>query len=173
MMASVEPGMKELAVLCILRTGADVAQGQDEALLLLRRNKEPNRGLYVPVGGHVDPYESPRAAALREVREETGLALDDVQFRGVLIETSPTAYNWVSFVYSADVERFRPPECREGTLRWVAVDQLHDLPAPPTDRHIYEHVARGEPFVFDTYFDAELSMTRMVEELSGRVVEGE
>src|ERR1043165_2001615 len=57
-----------LACLCDLR--AD--QGR---LLLLRRAKEPNKGLCSPIGGKLDMTtgESPAACARREIREEAGL----------------------------------------------------------------------------------------------------
>ncbi|MBC8161332.1 MAG: NUDIX domain-containing protein [Roseiflexaceae bacterium] len=38
--------------------------------LLLHHRK---LGIWVPPGGHIDPHELPHVAALREVREETGL----------------------------------------------------------------------------------------------------
>jgi ADP-ribose pyrophosphatase YjhB (NUDIX family) len=41
----------------------------DRTLLLLHRKL----GIWVPPGGHIDPNELPDQAALREVREESGL----------------------------------------------------------------------------------------------------
>ena len=156
-------GLKHVAVLTILRAGS--------AMLLLRRTKaDALQGKYIPIGGHVDPFESPRHAALREVREETGLVVDEVAFRGVLVETSPTAYNWVTFIYSADVARFAPPECAEGVLEWVEVERLPDIPTPETDAFIYSYVAQGQPFVLDAEFDEEVRMVRLEEELTGAVL---
>ena len=58
-------GLKRTAVMVVLRCGTQ--------FLLLKRAKEPNRGLYVPVGGKVEPYEDPYQTGLREVEEETGI----------------------------------------------------------------------------------------------------
>jgi len=153
-----EAGLKKTAVLCVLRSG--------DELLLLKRNREPNRGLYVPVGGHVDPFEPPRDAAIREVQEETGLLLADVRFCGVLVETSPSKYNWVTFVYSAEVERFFPPDCSEGVLEWVATPRLGNIATPPTDAFIYRFVSEGRPFVMDARFDESLEMTSLADEIA-------
>lgn len=158
----ISTGLKRPAVLCILRSS--------QAMLLIQRNKEPNLGKYVPVGGHIDPYESPRNAAIREVREETGLVIDDVRFCGVLVETSPTVYNWVSFVYSAEVERLPPPACREGKLEWIEDAQLEGLPTPATDGYIYRFVAEGRRFVLDATFDADLNLLALQDELTGEVL---
>lgn len=44
-----------------------------ERTLLLQHRK---LGIWVPPGGHIDPHELPDQAALREVREETGLEVE-------------------------------------------------------------------------------------------------
>ncbi len=155
-------GLKRSAVLCILRS--------QDALLLIHRAQEPNLGKFIPIGGKLDPYETPRDAAFREVREEAGLTLaspETLHFCGVLIETSPTAYNWISFVYAAHVPRFEPPLCREGRMEWVPIDTLADIPTPATDMAIYHYVLMGQPFVLDAVWSQDLELLAMREELSG------
>lgn len=51
---------------------------RDGRILLLRRSaaKDHGPGEWEPVSGRVEPGESPRAAAIREVKEETGLDVD-------------------------------------------------------------------------------------------------
>ncbi|WP_428830334.1 NUDIX hydrolase [Cellulomonas endometrii] len=50
----------------------------DDRLLLVRGHDadQPERSWWFTVGGGIDAGEQPRAAAVREVREETGLVLD-------------------------------------------------------------------------------------------------
>jgi 8-oxo-dGTP diphosphatase len=46
----------------------------DGSILLVRRGRPPQAGRWSVPGGHVEPGESPEAAVLRELGEETGLA---------------------------------------------------------------------------------------------------
>ena len=155
-------GLKKAAVLCILRH-----EGQ---LLLLKRTKTLHYGQYVPVGGHIEPFESAREATLREVREETGLSLAAVSYRGILQDTSPTGYNWISYIYSADVPHFVPPECPEGTLEWVDISRIPDLPTPETDRFIYRLVLQGQHFALNAIYDAETRLLLLEDEVSTTVL---
>lgn len=47
----------------------------DGRLLLIRRGNEPGRGLWSVPGGRVEPGESQHTALVREMLEETGLAV--------------------------------------------------------------------------------------------------
>lgn len=153
-----EVGLKRTAVLCILRSTA--------GLLLLRRSKQPHLGKYIPVGGKLEPFETPRSAALREIEEETKVKVGDVVFCGVMAETSPTPFNWVNFIYTAEIDPIDPADCEEGTLEWVPVSHVSDLPTPTTDRYIYEYVLRGATFMLDARYDKDLNLILLVDEVS-------
>jgi 8-oxo-dGTP diphosphatase len=157
-----QTGLKKAVVMVLLRSG--------DSLLLMKRTKQPNLGKYVPVGGHVEPFETPRKAALREVEEETGCLLEDVAFRGVLVETSPADYNWIVFVYSAEIERFPLPECGEGILEWMEWSRLPEIPTPPTDLHVYGLIMNDRTFVLNAEFDSALNLLLLEDEFSGQVL---
>ena len=160
--ASYLRAMKKIAVMVILRCGTKY--------LLLERAKAPNTGKFVPVGGKLEAHESPVETAIRETLEETGIAIDAPQFCGILSETSPVDYNWLCYIYLADIEDRDPPPCDEGRLVWIAEHELTEVPTPPTDLAIYDYVRRGVPFVLDARFDADLNLVRMVEEMTGERV---
>lgn len=157
-------GLKHVVATCILRSAA--------GLLLLRRSKEPGLGKYIPVGGHLEPFETPRAGTIREVKEETGVSIEEPRLAGILTETSPTDYNWVIYIYMADIPAIPPVECSEGTLEWIAQERLHTIPIPTTDGFIYDYLSRSEFFVFDAVYDENVELIRLVDELSGRVLLG-
>jgi 8-oxo-dGTP diphosphatase len=50
--------------------------GPSPRLLFVRHGKGHLAGLWLPPGGHLEPDERPDEAAVREVREETGLFVD-------------------------------------------------------------------------------------------------
>ena len=63
------------------RCGASAAIFRDGHVLLIQRAKGAFTGLWSFPGGHIEPGETARAAAQREVMEETGC---DVRIGGVL-----------------------------------------------------------------------------------------
>ena len=61
-----------------------------EKILLLKRKKSPNQGLWSPPGGKLNMNigESPYECAVREAKEETGMTLnnDDLSLFGYVSE---------------------------------------------------------------------------------------
>jgi ADP-ribose pyrophosphatase YjhB (NUDIX family) len=56
-----------------------VALFERDRILLLRRGLEPYRNRWAPPGGYVESGESLEAAAVREVREEVRIRIDETQ----------------------------------------------------------------------------------------------
>jgi len=157
-------GLKRSAAMVVLRHG--------DYFLLLRRNKPPHAGKYVPVGGKLEPFEDPYTAALRETYEETGIRVERLIYGGVLIESSPTAYNWQCNIYLADIRKVEPPPCDEGVLEWIPFAEVAGVPTPPTDWHIYQYLMQGKPFAINAVYDEELNLLAMYEEIEGRKLVG-
>lgn len=59
----------------VIRCVGAIISDRDGRLLLIQRGHEPGKGLWSVPGGRVEPGESDAQALVREVREETGLAV--------------------------------------------------------------------------------------------------
>jgi len=124
-----------IAVLCYLFD-------HEGRLLLLHRHKEPNKGLYSPIGGKLDQTigESPSDCAVREIFEETGLRVDCSQLHltGIVSETGyRDQAHWLMFLYEVTTPvQVQPTQFNEGQLDWHPVQSIFDLSIPDTDRQV-------------------------------------
>ena len=107
----------ELTVLCLLTHG--------EEILLQNRIKKDWQGYTLP-GGHIEPGESIVEAAVREMREETGLTVLDPQLCGV--KQFPTeGGRYVVFLFRATRFEGQLRSSSEGQMRWVKRKELSQL----------------------------------------------
>lgn len=89
-----------------------------DRILMLHRRRPPNQGLWNGVGGHIEAGESPLAACLREVREETGYRLAAARFAGLLTWSGFEVPDGGLYLFTADAPASEPGLCAEGTLCW-------------------------------------------------------
>jgi len=85
-----------------LKVGAAVIIEQDNKLLLLQRAHEPWVGSWMIPAGYVEADEDPRDAAMREVREETGLEVELGELFHVYYFADDPRGNGVAFMYKAE-----------------------------------------------------------------------
>src|SRR5690625_498719 len=103
--------------LCFVRDGSEV--------LLLQRNYPPFSGRWAAPGGKIKPGETPVQAAQRELAEETGLQVEQLEFRLLVAESGPTSTtNWLLFVFVSDVFSGELQASDEGPLQWFPRAQL-------------------------------------------------
>jgi 8-oxo-dGTP diphosphatase len=98
-------------------------------LLLIRRGREPGLGLWSLPGGRVEHGETPAEAAVREVREETGLEVEPGPLIGSVDRPGPagTTYridDYACTVISGDLT----PGDDAADARWCTDADLRCLP---------------------------------------------
>jgi 8-oxo-dGTP diphosphatase len=82
---------------------------------------------YNGIGGHIERDEDVYAAARREVREETGLAVDDLRLAGLINIDGEQPTGILLFVFTATSRSGDPIPSEEGSLEWISRDQLAQL----------------------------------------------
>lgn len=134
--------------LCFLTRG-------DHVLMLLRQ-KAPNRGLWNGVGGRIEPGEHPRACVLREVREETGFQLSDARFAGLLTWEGFEISDGGLYLFTAQAPEGEPHACSEGQLAWKPRQWVFESPEVVSNIHIVAPVILGSepPQVFHFVYRA-------------------
>jgi ADP-ribose pyrophosphatase YjhB (NUDIX family) len=89
-MSSTDPG----TVRCV----GGITHDPAGRLLLIRRGNEPGRGLWSVPGGRVNPDETDKDAVIREVWEETGLAVIPGTLAGSVIRGPYAIYDYACSV---------------------------------------------------------------------------
>ncbi|MCG8416758.1 MAG: NUDIX domain-containing protein [Proteobacteria bacterium] len=114
--------------------------GTGGEVLVIHHNR---LGTWLPVGGEMEPGETPLLAAVRELREETGIegsfpvlasSLDGVPagYLGYEEHRAGSKGLHMNFVFVADVrgEHDITPNHEFSRYRWVDRDALVELPSP-------------------------------------------
>lgn len=123
--------------------------------LLMKRRREPNKGLMSPPGGklHTETAESPSACAVREANEECRIISSgkDWRLRGIITEKSfPGAGNIMIFLmeYRKLLDKV-PPECNEGSFCFIHPENLEKHDIPLTDKlFIWDKILNEDGIVF-------------------------
>ena len=101
---------------------------RDGQILLIHKKRGLGKGKINGPGGRLEPGEAPEAAALRELREELGVAAVDPVFVGEHRFQFVDGYSTYVHVFRAPDLRGTPVETDEAIPLWV------DLDAIPYDR---------------------------------------
>jgi len=140
---------------------------RDGKVLLMERRKEPNLGLWVGLGGKIEPGESPFECAQRELYEEAGLRAQQMTFRGLVTEVSPRPdWQWMLFIFA--VTGFTGemvPDEREGLFKWWPLEKVLGLPIPQADAVFFPRITDlNRPFYDAKYiYDADLKLVQVQE----------
>lgn len=98
-------------------------------VLMVRRAREPYKGLCTLPGGHKMHGESLKNACLREMAEETGLILAKPVFAGLMeVEITGDGRDFLSVYFAFDDYKGEIKSSVEGEIFWAGVEDASVLP---------------------------------------------
>ena len=154
--------MKKILTLCIVH--------QHPKVLLGMKKKGFGEGRWNGFGGKVEDGESIETAARREVREEAGIEVDEIEHCGVLeFEFRGNPEVLEVHVFRAESFRGEPAESAEMRPKWFHVDEIPLDEMWPDDRYwiplfLEKKKFRGKFFFdgMDTILDSWLSEAQIL-----------
>ena len=132
----------------ILATLGYVLAPEADKVLMVHRNARPDDhhfGKYNGLGGKLHRDEDVLAGMKREIREEAGIECTSLWLRGTISWPGfgNRGQDWFGFVFLIDAWTGTPKATNpEGTLTWIDVDQILQLPLWEGDHYFL-------PLVFD------------------------
>jgi len=118
-----------------------------KALMLHRIKKKDdiNHDKWIGIGGKFEHGESPEECMQREFLEETGLALLDARYRGIVTFLSD---DWCEYMhlFTAEQSVGEIRECDEGALEWIAWETLTSLPIWEGDKVVLRLLETRDSF---------------------------
>lgn len=107
----------ELTTLCLIY--------KEDKILLQNRVKKDWQGWTLP-GGHIEPGESIVDAVIREMKEETGLTIQNPELRGVK-QFPIDRGRYIVFLFRSDEFTGDLLSSEEGKMQWFSRSELSSL----------------------------------------------
>ena len=104
---------------------------KDGKYLMLHRVKKENdlnHDKWVGIGGKFEEKESPEQCNMREVFEETGLTVENANYRCVVTFVSDIWESELMHVFTCDKFHGQIKDCDEGELVWIKKEDIYSLP---------------------------------------------
>jgi mutator mutT protein len=97
---------------------------KDNEVVVTKYKKDNKKeGYYDIPGGKIEEGESPKQTAIREMKEETGIEIQNLKYKGIMtIEYPDRLFIFDTFI-TKEYEG-EPQEFEENTSEWIDIDEL-------------------------------------------------
>lgn len=126
---------------------------KDQKYLMLHRVKkinDLNKDKWIGIGGKLENCESPHDCIRREVKEESGLELCKIEYRGFVTFVDMTdeknPYTEYMHLFWTDDFKGQLKICDEGDLEWVLKAKMKELPHWEGDEIFLDLIEKKAPF---------------------------
>jgi 8-oxo-dGTP diphosphatase len=130
-----------LATLCYVK--------QNGCTLMVYRNKKPNdihEGKWNGLGGKFEAGETPEECVIREIHEESGLAIQNPKLCGLLMFPKFKGNDWYVFVFTATEFSGKLSDSPEGELEWIPDEKIRGLNLWESDPIFMPWIQEGKFF---------------------------
>lgn len=126
---------------------------KDQKYLMLHRVKkinDLNKDKWIGIGGKLENCESPHDCIRREVKEESGLELCKIEYRGFVTFVDMTdeknPYTEYMHLFWTDDFKGQLKICDEGDLEWVLKSKMKELSHWEGDEIFLDLIEKKAPF---------------------------
>lgn len=135
-------------------------------LLLKKATRGVSQGMWNGLGGKIDENESSTECVIREVKEETGLDITDLQYHGLMQfyfhgKNEPLKVH----LYSTTNFEGEPRGTEEGELQWFNINELPYEQMWEDDKYWLNHMLENKKFNANFYFNENKKITKYEIEL--------
>lgn len=135
----------------------------DNKVLLFKRSPDSKNfpNYWIGPGGHIDAGEDPLAAAIREVREETGVELDskNITLKGIATHHHLDKNKlFIAFVFVAKIPHKQEVSIvtTEGEGNWIEINDALQLENTfPPVKYYFDHLLNEKPGIMYTNIEWE------------------
>ena len=113
----------------------------------VKKKNDDNGGKWIGIGGKLEEGETPFDCVRREVKEETGLTVTSLSYRGFITFVSDVFGTEYMHLFTANkYEGTLKDDCPEGVLEWVEKSNISHLPRWEGDKVFMHLLDTDTPF---------------------------
>ena len=138
----IEKSIKKKTTLCYIE--------KDGAYLMMHRTKKENdinKDKWIGIGGKIEKDENPFDCVKREIREETGVTVTGLKYRGIvtfILEPNEIEemHLFTADGYVGEIDY----NCTEGELKWIKKEEIGNLPIWEGDKIFFNLLEKEQGF---------------------------